>query len=73
MPPVQSRGRPGKRVRVDDPTVSVGLKAADEQLRPPILVSIDEIWAMRLALLARPLTCCLHPYVATESLQVCGL
>ena len=57
MPAVQSRGRTGKRVRVDDPTVSVGLKAADEQLRPPILVSVDEIWAMRLG------AACSSPYL----------
>jgi hypothetical protein len=31
----------------DSPTVSVSLKAADDLTRPPILVSIDEIWAMR--------------------------
>jgi hypothetical protein len=47
LPPAQKPGRPGKRVRADDPGVSVGLKAADELPRPPILVSIDEIWAMR--------------------------
>ena len=44
-PPRQRPGR--KRVRADSPVVSAGLKAADELPRPPILVSIDEIWAFR--------------------------
>ena len=46
LPPAQPHGR-SKRVRADSPVVSAGLKAADELPRPPILASIDEIWAFR--------------------------
>jgi hypothetical protein len=53
LPEQQPHGR--KRVRSDSTTVSVGLKAADNLTRPPILVSMDEIWAMRCKL-AHPLS-----------------
>ena len=48
--PKQPRGC--KRVRADSSSVSAGLRAADELPRPPIFVSIDEIWAVRYGMLS---------------------
>ena len=48
LPPGRTAaGAPAKRVRAGDAAIGVALNAADELPRPPILVSIDEIWAVR--------------------------
>ena len=68
LPPGRTAaGAPAKRVRAGDAAIGVALDAADELPRPPILVAIDEIWAVRYAAPAPPprrmCCCCLCPAV----------
>ena len=61
LPPGRAAaGGAAKRVRAGDAAIGIALNAADELPRPPILVSIDEIWAVRCcppSLPGSPLAC----------------
>ena len=68
--PKQPRGC--KRVRADSSSVSAGLRAADELPRPPIFVSIDEIWAVRYGMLSpQCVPACRHALQSLQSLDPC--
>ena len=58
-PEKRSLGR--KRNAADESSVSpnVGVALEEEQQRPPIIISIDEIWNERCAASCHPLACCM--------------
>ena len=81
LPPGRPPARvPMKRVRAGD-AIGVALDAADDLPRPPILVSIDEIWGVRCAVasltlipscvarLRAPLAMCVCRYIHFELLE----